>query len=157
MDATLRNLQLLGQLDPNISFAVRPIHYKPGIAKRNTTGATIQDIFNDMDSSGSLFRTIHFDDNKGVVRILPTQFTFKNNSHHPFGWNDEAMIAAKGVQTVVSAGVYSRYGPVSVQFQPQWVRSQNAQFENNASYGATVGGLQEKFSLGQSKIGRAHV
>jgi hypothetical protein len=150
MDATLRNLQLLGQLDPNISFAVRPIHYKPGIAKRNSTGATIQDIFNDLDSSGSLFRTIHFDDNKGVVRILPTQFTFKNNSHHPFGWNDEAMIAAKGVQTVVSAGVYSRYGPVSVQFQPQWVRSQNAQFENNASYGATVSGLQEKFLLGQS-------
>ena len=27
MDATLRNLQLLGQLDPNISFSVRPIHY----------------------------------------------------------------------------------------------------------------------------------
>ena len=48
MDATLRNLQLLGQLDPNISFSVRPIHYKPGIAKRNTTGATIQDMFNDM-------------------------------------------------------------------------------------------------------------
>ncbi|MFN5147330.1 MAG: capsule assembly Wzi family protein [Bacteroidota bacterium] len=150
MDATLRNLQLLGQLDPNISFSVRPIHYKPGIAKRNTTGATIQDIFNDMDSSGKLFRSIHFDDNKGVIRILPTQFTFKHNSHHPFGWNDEAMIAAKGVQTVVSAGVYSRYGPVSVQFQPQWVRSQNAQFENNASYGATVSGLQEKFLLGQS-------
>ncbi len=150
MDATLRNLQLLGQLDPNISFSVRPVHYKPGIAKRNTTGATIQDIFNDMDSSGKLFRSIHFDDNKGVIRILPTQFTFKNNSHHPFGWNDEAMIAAKGVQTVVSAGVYSRYGPVSVQFQPQWVRSQNAQFENNASYGATVSGLQEKFLLGQS-------
>jgi hypothetical protein len=150
MDATLRNLQLLGQLDPNISFSVRPIHYKPGIARRNMTGATIQDIFNDMDSSGHLFRSIHFDDNKGVLRILPTQFTFKNNTHHPYGWNDEAMLAAKGVQTVISAGVYSRYGPVSIQFQPQWVRSQNAQFETNASYGSTVSGLQEKFTLGQS-------
>jgi len=150
MDATLRNLQLLGQLDPNISFSVRPIHYKPGIARRNMTGATIQDIFNDMDSSGHLFRSIHFDDNKGVLRILPTQFTFKNNTHHPYGWNDEAMLAAKGVQTVISAGVYSRYGPVSIQFQPQWVRSQNAQFETNVSYGSTVSGLQEKFTLGQS-------
>ena len=67
MDATLRNLQLLGQLDPNISFAVRPLHYKPGITRRNMTGATIQDIFNDMDSSGHLFRSIHFDDNKGEI------------------------------------------------------------------------------------------
>jgi len=150
MDATLRNLQLFGQLDPNISFAVRPIHYKPGIAKRNTTGATIQAIFDDMDSSGRLIRSIHFDNNKGLLRLLPTQFTFKNNSHHPFGWNDEAMLAAKGVQTVVSAGLYSRYGPVSVQFQPQWIRSQNAQFEHNGSYGAPTNGFQEKFLPGQS-------
>lgn len=152
MDATLRNLQLLGQLDPNISFAVRPLHYKPGIVRRNSTGATIKDIFDDMDSSGSLFRSIHFDDNKGVLRILPTQFTFKNNSHHPFGWNDEAMIAAKGVQTVVSAGVYSRYGPISVQLQPQWVRSQNATFENNGSWGAPTTGFQEKVWMGQSSV-----
>ena len=150
MDATLRNLQLLGQLDPNISFAVRPLHYKPGITRRNMTGATIQDIFNDMDSSGSLFKSIHFDDNKGVLRLLPTQFTFKNNTHHPYGWNDEGMIAAKGAQTIVSGGVYSRYGPVSIQVQPQWIRSQNAQFETNASYGSQVSGMQEKFSLGQS-------
>jgi Capsule assembly protein Wzi len=150
MDATLRNLQLLGQLDPNISFSVRPIHYKPGITRRNSTGATIQDIFNDMDSSGQLFRSIHFDDNKGVLRILPTQFTFKNNTHHPYGWNDEAMLAAKGVQTVISAGVYSRYGPVSIQLQPQWVRSQNPTFEHTSGWGAPTTGFYQKLLPGQS-------
>lgn len=150
MDGTLRNLQLLGQLDPNISFAVRPIHYKSGITRRNTTGATIQDIFNDIDSSGSLFRSISFDDNKGVLRILPLQLHFKNNSHHPYGWNDEGMLAAKGTQTILSGGVYSRYGPVSVQLQPQWVRAQNPQFEHNGSWGAPTTGLYSKLLPGQS-------
>ena len=150
MDATLRNLQLLGQLDPNISFAVRPLHYKPGITQRKATGATVKDIFDDMDSSGHLFRSIHFDENKGVLRILPTQFTFKNNTHHPYGWNDEGMLATKGVQTILSGGVYARYGPVSVQAMPQWVRSQNANFESNAAYGATTNGMQSKLLMGQS-------
>lgn len=150
MDGTLRNLQLLGQLDPNISFAVRPIHYKSGITRRNTTGATIQDIFNDIDSSGSLFRSISFDDNKGVLHILPLQLHFKNNSHHPYGWNDEGMLAAKGTQTILSGGVYSRYGPVSVQLQPQWVRAQNPQFEHNGSWGAPTTGLYSKLLPGQS-------
>ena len=39
MDATLRNLQLLGQLDPNISFAVRPLHYKQEITQRKKVKA----------------------------------------------------------------------------------------------------------------------
>lgn len=150
MDGTLRNLQLLGQLDPNISFSVRPIHYKPGITRRNMTGATIQDIFNDIDSSGSLFRSISFDDNKGVLRILPLQLHFKNNSHHPYGWNDEGMLAAKGTQTILSGGVYSRYGPVSVQLQPQWVRAQNPGFEHTSSWGAPTTELYNKLLPGQS-------
>jgi hypothetical protein len=150
MDGTLRNLQLLGQLDPNISFAIRPIHYKPGITRRNMTGATIQDIFNDIDSSGSLFRSVSFDNNKGVLRVLPLQLHFKNNSHHPYGWNDEGMLAAKGTQTIVSGGVYTRYGPISVQLQPQWVRAQNPDFEHNASWGAPTTGLYSKLLPGQS-------
>lgn len=150
MDGTLRNLQLLGQLDPNISFAVRPIHYKPGITRRNMTGATIQDVFNDIDSSGSLFKTINFDNNKGVLRILPLQLSFKNNTHHPYGWNDEGMLAAKGVQTILSGGLYTRYGPVSVQLQPQWVRAQNPDFEHNGSWGAPTTGLYSKLLPGQS-------
>jgi hypothetical protein len=150
MDGTLRNLQLLGQLDPNISFAVRPIYYKPGINRRNMTGATIQDIFNDIDSSGSLFKTIRFDNNKGVLRILPLQLSFKNNTHHPYGWNDEGMLAAKGVQTILSGGMYTRYGPVSVQLQPQWVRAQNPEFEHNGSWGAPTTGLYSKLLPGQS-------
>lgn len=150
MDATLRNLQLLGQLDPNISFAVRPLHYKPGIAKRNFSGATVKDVFDDMDSSGALFKSVHFDENKGVLRVLPLQFSFKNNSHHPFGWNDEAMLATKGAQTVLTGGVYTRYGPISLQVMPQWIRSQNASFESNGSFGAPTHGLNSKLLFGQS-------
>ena len=152
MDATLRNLQLLGQLDPNISFAVRPLHYKPGINKRNMTGATVVDVFNDMDSSGAMFRSIHFDENKGVLRVLPTQLSFKNNTHHPFGWNDEGMLSTKGVQTVLTTGVYARYGPLSVQAMPQWVRSQNPSFESYASYGAPSTGMHAKMLMGQSSL-----
>jgi hypothetical protein len=55
------------------------------------------------------------------VTALPFTLITQYNSHHPFGWNDGAMIQAKGVQTFVRAGVYLRYGIMEVQLAPEWV------------------------------------
>jgi hypothetical protein len=48
------------------------------------------------------------------INLLPVSWTQQYNSHHPFGWNDGVMIPAKGYQTMISAGVYAKVGPLSV-------------------------------------------
>ena len=59
------------------------------------------------------------DSAKKVFKILPVGLTTKFNSHSPYGWNDGGMIMAKALQTIVSAGVYAKWGPLSIQLQPE--------------------------------------
>ncbi|MFN9666747.1 MAG: hypothetical protein ACK57C_09130, partial [Bacteroidota bacterium] len=41
---------------------------------------------------------------KVSLQLLPASVTIAYNSHHPFGWNDAAMIPANGLQTMASGG-----------------------------------------------------
>jgi hypothetical protein len=127
MDDTLRNLQLMGKLDPNQSLTIRPYFSQRSIP----------------DSSGKI---------KPQFVKLPSIITVKFNSHHPYGWNDQGMLAAKGLQTELTAGIFAQYGPVSVQLQPQFVYAANPGFENNADYGASTTGGFAKLFPGQSSI-----
>jgi hypothetical protein len=130
MDDTLRNLQLMGRLDANYSFTIRPFYNRPQVS--DTTKKAV-------------FQFVK----------LPAIATIKFNSHHPYGWNDEGMLAAKGLQTELTAGVYARYGPVSVQLQPQFVYAANPDFEYSSAYGAPTTGAYARLLPGQSSI-RVH-
>ncbi|RZJ79925.1 MAG: hypothetical protein EOO20_26435, partial [Chryseobacterium sp.] len=123
-----RRLQLLGKLDSSISFSNRPLSIE---ALHQT------DIFDPADelstdgwnkSSGPIL----FGNGHGTFQILPFNWQQQINSHHPFGWNDGAMIPAKGYQTMISGGFFVKYGPLSVQLRPEYVYVQNSAFE---SYG----------------------
>ncbi len=63
------------------------------------------------------------------LQLLPASITAAYNSHHPFGWNDAAMIPASGMQTMVSAGVLLRSGKWSLQLMPQLIYAANPYFE----------------------------
>ena len=62
------------------------------------------------------------------IHLLPITIRQQFNSHHSYGYNDGSVIPAKGFQTQISAGVSARFGPVSIQFRPEFVWAQNAGF-----------------------------
>lgn len=120
-----RRAQLLGNFDENISFTVRPLFSSSSFSKN---------IF-DPEGALSLNRNSGFDGlwdfgkGKGVLKLLPVSILNQYNSHHPEGINDGAMIPARGFQTMISAGLYVKYGRLSIQLRPEFVSAQNKTFE----------------------------
>lgn len=92
------------------------------------------------------------DSSKSTVTILPVSINTKFNSHSPYGWNDAGMIMAKGLQTMVSAGVYAKWGPLSVQLQPEFYYAANSPYQTTVGYGYNNGKSFQKTYLGQSAI-----
>jgi hypothetical protein len=122
-----RRQQLLGKLDSNLSFSLRPILSG---AQLNTTDVFYPDSTTRKTINGGPFT---FGNGKGLVRILPLSVFQQFNAHHPYGWNDGPIIPAKGYQTMISGGVFVKYGPLSVQFRPEYVYATNPAFDGFAS------------------------
>jgi hypothetical protein len=122
---SLRAAQLAGQHDLNVSFAVRPLELKPA------------------ETSWK----------KVVVKALSLTLITQFNSQRPFGWNDGAMIQARGLQVMGRAGLYARYGIVELQAAPEWVYAANKSYDTSVNWGSNAGGVYKKFFPGQSSIG----
>ena len=60
---------------------------------------------------------------------LPIRLTQQYNTFAPSGWNDGAMIPAKGYQTLLSAGLFAQYGILNVKINPEYVYATNPDFE----------------------------
>jgi hypothetical protein len=78
---------------------------------------------------------------KPTISLLPIVLTQQFNSHHPFGWNDGAMIQSKGYQVLARPGVNMQYGIFEAQFAPELVFASNGNYAtpqygdpNNKSY-----------------------
>ena len=123
-----RRSQLSGTVDTNVSFTVRPLF--PGHIDNNYVKNTSHP-----DSNTNKYRLLSFkniyqtNDTKFRLDLLPftvqTQFT----SNHPYGWNDGPMIPAKGLEALVSPGIFASYGPLTIQFKPEFVTAQNSGFD----------------------------
>ncbi|MEO8887343.1 MAG: capsule assembly Wzi family protein [Mucilaginibacter sp.] len=128
-DDYYRREQLLGKVDSNFSFTIRPL-----FPVQNKKGG---DVF-DQDSSLKKDHwveagPISFAKNLGKFQILPLTWQQQYNSDHPYGWNDGPMIPARGYQTMVSGGFYLKFGPLSVQLRPEFVYADNQQFNGFAT------------------------
>jgi hypothetical protein len=119
----LRNQQLLGEYDSSISFSVQ-------------TNAIIA------NSKPNW--------NKPSLQLLPFVLNQQFNSHHPFGWNDGAMIQAKGYQVLARPGVNFKYGVFETQVAPEFVFASNGNYPTNAEYGNPNNKSFNKIYLGQS-------
>ncbi|MCA6478114.1 MAG: hypothetical protein IM571_09190 [Chitinophagaceae bacterium] len=117
--------QLAGQYNQNVSFAVRPLEINPAEISWK----------------------------KVVVKALPLTLITQFNSRRPFGWNDGAMIQARGLQVMGRAGFYARYGIVEVQAAPEWVYAANTKYDTSINWGSNAGGVYNKFFPGQSSLG----
>ena len=76
--------------------------------------------------------------------VIPPQAELRYNSGFPYGSNDAALWAGRGVSAAVTAGVAGRYGPVSYVLAPTAVWAQNAEFPLQAN------GSTEPFADGRS-------
>ena len=124
LDDYYRRMQLLGKVDSNLSFTLRPL---TPVATSGTSN-----LYSPEDSSQAHGYT-SFANGAGVLQILPLSWQQQFNSDHPYGWNDEAMIPAKGYQTMVSGGIYLKYGPLSIQLRPEFVYAANPNFAGFAT------------------------
>lgn len=120
-----RRAQLVGKIEDFSTFSSRPIFPEYFVAG---------DVF-DPDSSVAINRTANFDGkwtflkDKAKLQLLPLSMLNQINSHHPEGINDGPMIPARGFQTLLSAGVFFKFGPLSIQLRPEFVYAQNKEFD----------------------------
>lgn len=83
---------------------------------------------------------------------LPFTIVNQYNSHHPYGYNDGSMIAAKGYQAKMSIGIVAKAGPLKIQLQPEYVVAANPTYESNAAYGYSNNKSYKKLFAGQSEL-----
>lgn len=142
--------QLIGELDSNISFTVRPI--SPLLIDSKSGRAT--------DSLLNPGKQIYASaSGKSKILILPFSWQQRYNGHPSYSRNDGAMIPAKGYQSLISAGFYAKAGPLSVQIKPEYVFAGNGTFrEYKSHYGQADLPVRfgkdpySKLSWGQSSV-----
>lgn len=97
----LRNQQLLGNLDSSRSFSVQ---------------------------SNSIIPPSKTSWTKPTITFLPFILSQQFNSSKPFGWNDGAMMQAKGYQVMARPGVNMRLGVIEAQAAPEILYASNQSY-----------------------------
>jgi hypothetical protein len=121
VEEAYRRAQLNGNLDSSVSFTIRPLVPSAAFPK---------DSLNADLSKWTAFTGIRSANGKSGIGLLPLTWNQQYNSAVPYGWNDGAMIPARGYQTLFSAGVFAKLGPLSIQLKPEFVFAQNREFQD---------------------------
>lgn len=119
LEDAVRRSQVTGSVIDNRSFAVRPL-------QEDTISDTSVQLAGFPISSSRKFT---FLGQKGFIKFLSTDWLQQYNSKTSYGWNDGTMIPAKGYQTLLTSGLYLRWGVLSIQLKPELVWAQNASFK----------------------------
>lgn len=117
-----RRSQLLGQIDSSLSFMARPFFPDYSLKTVNSfdPDSTLQhNRFNNYNGFYKIGK------GKVVIQLLPIALLQQYNSDHAEGINNGLMIPNRGYQTLLSAGVFFKYGPLSVQLRPEFVYAEN--------------------------------
>jgi hypothetical protein len=127
LEEYMRRMQLLGILDENPSFLIRPLHPVHGFNKK--VGFDLDSTFTDLEAS-EFHRSFNTKvDKKIEMLVMPITNRMQFASNYSFGMNDGPMIPNRGLQNVLSAGFFSQYGKFSLQLQPEIVIAQNKDFQ----------------------------
>jgi len=142
-DGYLNNLQLQGKIPSNYALTSRPfLPVKP---------YEYDSIYKMIDSS--YHATVNFKYSFFSFRPLPATFSIKYNSDHPYGWNEGGFLSTRGIQNKLSAGFFATAGPLSFQFRPELLESQNNSYVTNEFYGTSPNSrTYNKTYLGQSSL-----
>lgn len=153
----LRRAQLLGRVDSNVSFMIRPVdpvralkiqhpfgydttlfpldsnrygRYTDWVLRQQ--GDSLKGIWEFLNTHNKEGEPISIGKNwrHGRITLLPIYTHTRFNQHHPYGWSDGPMVPARGLQQYISGGVFVKFGPLEAQFRPEYVWAQNREFQN---------------------------
>jgi len=141
-DDNIRDLQLLGKLQPEQSLTIRPYILTPKLSYDSLLAM----IDPEFENHGHLVERKHSD-----IQLLPINFLQKYNSHHPYGWNDGPLSFSKGYQFVGSGGVYLRLRNIHLTLRPEFFKTASEPYETSADWGQRTSALS-KLTLGQSSL-----
>jgi hypothetical protein len=130
LEDAYRRAQLVEKGDSLTSFTIRPLF--DGQIQIMEPRVLIDSIKKGLDYI-HFNNKFNFASGKGSMSILPLTIEHQYNSLGPYGWNDGSMIPSKGNQTRISAGVFAKYGPVSIQLRPEYVQAENLYFDGFAA------------------------
>jgi hypothetical protein len=140
-DDNIRDLQLLGKLEAQQSLTIRPYMLTPKFGYDSLLAM----IDPELENNGHLVETKYLD-----IQLLPINFLQKNNSHHPYGWNDGPLSFSKGYQFAGSGGFYMRLGNIHLTLMPEFFKTASDTYETG-SWGQLTPSLS-KLTLGQSSL-----
>ena len=141
-DDNIRDLQLLGKLQPEQSLTQRPFILTPKLGYDSLLAM----IDPEFENHGHLVEKKHSD-----IQLLPINFLQKYNSHHPYGWNDGPLSFSKGYQFVGSGGVYMRWRNIHLTLRPEFFKTASDPYETSAAWGQRTSALS-KLTMGQSSL-----
>ncbi|MDC3314890.1 capsule assembly Wzi family protein [Flavobacteriaceae bacterium] len=116
----LRTSQLIGDFKSEISFTLKPFDIGKNGLEIN------KEIFDTEKYAPTL---LNFLKGNGKIKILPIDYNIEFSSHHPYNRNNGSMIPNRGYQHLISVGVFAEIGPLSIQLKPEYLFSQNKDFE----------------------------
>ncbi|MDB4164164.1 capsule assembly Wzi family protein [Flavobacteriaceae bacterium] len=116
----LRISQLLGKFKSEVSFTLKPLDIGKNGIQIN------KEIF---DTEKYAPTILSFLKGNGKIKILPIDYNIEFNSHHPYNRNNGSMGPNRGYQHILSAGIYAEIGPLSIQLKPEYLFSENKDFE----------------------------
>ena len=122
LEDAYRRAQLLGDVDSSISFTSRPLFPVESMKVKNTFDPLSSLAKERWQKTDDIFR---FAKGKGVLKLLPFTLQQQYNTDHPYSLNDGPMIPARGYQTQISGGFFGKFGPLSIQFRPEYIYAQN--------------------------------
>jgi len=149
----LRRAQLMGRLNSDVSFTLRPIDGVRAMGMYSAHGLDTNYLPLDTNTYSTAldFRyNIHLDTlvmdpflvvisrgkaipgDPGNIRfsLLPVYLHTRQNTHHPYGWSDGPMVPARGFQQYMSFGAFAKIGFLEMQLRPEFVYAQNRPFQN---------------------------
>ncbi len=141
-DDNIRDLQLLGKLQPEQSLTIRPYILTPKLGYDSLLAM----IDPEFENHGHLVERKHSD-----IQLLPINFLQKYNSHHPYGWNDGPLSFSKGYQFVGSGGVYMRWRNLHLTLRPELFKTASDPYEASGGWGQRTSALN-KLTMGQSSL-----
>jgi hypothetical protein len=141
-DDNIRDLQLLGKLQPEQSLTIRPYILTPKL----DYDSLLAMIDPEFENHGHIVERKHSD-----IQLLPINFLQKYNSHHPYGWNDGPLSFSKGYQFVGSGGVYMRWRNIHLTLRPEFFKTASDPYETSGLWGQRTSALS-KLTMGQSSL-----
>ena len=117
----VRREQLLGKFDSSVSFLINPVY----LTTKEVKSIGVNSFNPSLQKRGKSFLG-----KLGYVDLMPVQLLQQYVTDIPFKTLDGPMLASSGYQVMASAGLFAKFGPLTIQLQPQWVNAQNKSFSN---------------------------